>query len=80
MIAFVFLNSFKDPGIRNFIDENALIIYPAFIVLFVIFSLILGRLDTKYGIRKEEMRYNSTENPITMDIWKILKKIEKGTK
>lgn len=76
MIAFMFLNDFKNDNIRNFLDENKLISYSMVMVLFIVFSLILGRLDTKLGLRKEEMRNSSSENPVLMDILKKVKSIE----
>ena len=76
MIVFVFLNSFKDEEIRQLLDENKLLVYPLIMVLFMIISLILGRLDTKLGMRKEEMRNIATENPVTMEILKTLKEIQ----
>ena len=76
MIAFMFLNDFKDETIRNFLDENKLITYPVMMVVFVLFSLVLGRLDTKLGLRKEEMRNAATENPVTMEILSDLKEIK----
>lgn len=76
MIAFMFLNDFKDQSIRNFLDENKLITYPLMMVVFVLFSLVLGRLDTKLGLRKEEMRNAATENPVTMEILAHLKEIK----
>lgn len=80
MIAFMFLNDFENQNIRHFLDENKLITYPVVMVLFVIFSLILGRLDTKLGLRKEEMRNASTENPVMMEILDTLRKIETNQK
>ena len=76
MIAFMFLNDFKDETIRNFLDENKLITYPAMMIVFLLFSLVLGRLDTKLGLRKEEMRNAATENPVTMEILNHLKEIK----
>lgn len=76
MIAFMFLNDFKDEAIRNFLDENKLITYPLMMVLFLVFSLILGRLDTKLGLRKEEMRNAASENPVTMEILQNIKEIK----
>ncbi len=76
MIAFIFLNDLKDETIRHFLDENKIITYPVVMILFIIFSLILGRLDTKFGVRKEEMRNASTENPILMEILKKVNKID----
>ncbi|MCY1721898.1 hypothetical protein OU798_16205 [Prolixibacteraceae bacterium Z1-6] len=76
MIAFMFLNDFKDTTIRNFLDENKLITYPLMMLVFMLFSLILGRLDTKLGLRKEEMRNAAIENPVTMEILSDLKEIK----
>jgi hypothetical protein len=76
MIAFMFLNDFKDASIRTFLDENKLITYPLMMVVFMLFSLILGRLDTKLGLRKEEMRNAAIENPVTMEILNNLKEIQ----
>jgi hypothetical protein len=39
-------------------------------------SLILGRLDTKLGMRKEEMRNQAYENPVTMEIVNSLNEIK----
>jgi hypothetical protein len=77
MIAFVFLNSINDTSVRNLLDENKFITYPLMIIIFFAFSLILGRLDTKFGVRKEEMRNASTENPVVMDILKTVREIKK---
>lgn len=76
MIAFMFLNDFENENIRHFLDENKFITYPVVMVLFMVFSLVLGRLDTKLGLRREEMRNASTENPVMMEILDKLTKIE----
>ena len=78
MIAFMFLNDFKDATIRQFLDENKLITYPAMMVVFLLFSLLLGRLDTKLGLRREEMRNAAVENPVTMDILEKLNEIRQN--
>ncbi|MFV0592570.1 MAG: hypothetical protein ACK5M7_14380 [Draconibacterium sp.] len=75
MIAFMFLNDLKDQSIRNFLDENKWVTYPVMMVAFIVFSLILGRIDTKLGLRKEEMRNAAVENPVTIEILENLKKI-----
>lgn len=80
MIAFMFLNDFENENIRHFLDENKIITYPVVMVLFMIFSLVLGRLDTKLGLRREEMRNASTENPVMMEILDKLSKIESRQK
>lgn len=80
MIAFMFLNDLKDQTIRNFLDENKWITYPVMMVVFLLFSLILGRLDTKLGLRKEEMRNAAIENPVTMEILENIKAINEKLK
>ncbi len=75
MIAFVFLNAIKDQRVRDILDENKLLVYPIVMVLFIIVSLILGRLDTYLGMRREEMRNHATENPVTFEILTTLREI-----
>jgi len=77
MIAFVFLNSINDTSIRELLDENKFISYPLMVLLFFSGSLVLGRMDTKLGVRKEEMRNASSENPVMMDVLETVKEIQK---
>jgi len=76
MLGFVFLNSFQNDSIRTYLDHNKLWIYPVIMVAFVIVSLFLGRMDTKLGMRREEMRNQAAENPITMEILNSLREIK----
>lgn len=76
MIAFMFLNDIDNDEIRSFLDDNKLLIYPIVMILFFGLSLVLGRFDTKLGLRKEEMRNASTENPVLMEILEKVKNIE----
>lgn len=76
MIAFVFLNSINDATVRDMLDGNRLIFYPMVMVMFISISLVLGYFDTKLGLRKEEMRNNAIENPITLEILSNLKEIK----
>lgn len=75
MIAFVFLNAIKDQRVRDILDENKLLVYPIVMIIFISVSLILGRLDTYFGMRKEEMRNHATENPVTYEILTTLRQI-----
>jgi hypothetical protein len=78
MIAYLFLNDFENEWIRSFLDDNKFITYPVVMLLFMVFSLILGRLDTKFGVRKEELRNASSENPVLMEILEKVNNIESG--
>jgi hypothetical protein len=77
LIGIVFLQSFKDRPWGVVIFKYALISIPAALILFLIFSLILGYLDTKLGLREEELRNLSKSNPIMMDMLNELKAITK---
>lgn len=80
MIAFVFLDAIDRPSWRTFLDSNKVLIYPAVMVAFIGFSLVLGYFDTKLGLRKEELRNNSIENPVLYEILKLLKDDQATTK
>ena len=45
-------------------------------LLFIFVALVLGRMDTKLGMRKEEYRNHASENPITMEILTSLRDIK----
>ncbi len=78
MIAFVFLNAINNERIREALDENRLVFYPIIMIIFISISLVLGYFDTKLGLRKEEMRNNATENPITLEILRSLREIKES--
>lgn len=76
MIAFVFLKAFKDSYFGRLIFENMLISIPIIFLIFIVLSLIVGRIDTLLGLREEELRNSSTSNPVMRDILKNIKEIK----
>ncbi len=68
MILFVLLEAYKNTTIGELIFNNLLISMPILFVLFVLLSLIIGRLDTVFGLREEELRNASTSNPVTREL------------
>ena len=68
MILFVLLEAYKDTTIGELIFSNLLISMPILFVLFIISSLIIGRIDTVLGLREEELRNASTSNPVMRDL------------
>ncbi len=76
MIGFVFLKSFKDTFWGQYIYDNFYFTFPAFVLLFMLFSLVLGFADTKLGIREEELRNQSSANPVQREIIEMLKEIK----
>jgi preprotein translocase subunit SecG len=77
LIGTVFLQPFRDKPWADFIFRNAIISIPIAVLLFVILSLVLGYLDTKLGLREEEMRNQSKSNPVMMEMLEELKEIRK---
>jgi hypothetical protein len=77
LIAIVFLEKYKDQPFGKTIFDYAWISIPVAVFLFIIFSLILGYLDTKLGFRQEELRNLSSSNPVMMEILNELKEIKK---
>jgi preprotein translocase subunit SecG len=77
LIGIVFLQSFKEKALGELIFKNAIIAIPVGLILFVILSLILGWLDSKLGLREEEMRNLSKSNPIMMEMLSELKELNK---
>jgi hypothetical protein len=77
LIAIVFLEKYQDKPWGKKIFEYAVISLPVAIILFIIFSLILGYLDSKLGFREEEQRNLSKSNPIMMEMLAQLHEINK---
>ena len=78
MIGIVFLKSIEDEPIGKLVFENAYWSLPILILVFLIFSLILGYVDSKLGLREEEMRNASSSNPILMEILDKVNRLEES--
>jgi len=68
MIGFVLLESYKDTSIGQMIFDNLLISIPILFLIFIVCSLLLGRIDTLLGFREEELRNSSSSNPVMQEI------------
>jgi hypothetical protein len=77
LIGIVFLNSFRDKPWGELIFKYALISIPVALLLFILLSLFLGFLDSRLGLREEELRNLSKSNPVMMEILDQLKEINK---
>lgn len=76
MIAFVLLESYKESYLGKLIFENMIISIPIIFLIFIVLSLLLGRIDTLLGLREEELRNSSNSNPVMRDILKNVKEIK----
>lgn len=77
MIAFVLLEAYKDSSLGKFIFDNMLISVPVIFFIFILLSVIIGRIDTLLGLREEELRNSSTSNPVMREILKNMEEIKK---
>src|SRR5688572_12706152 len=75
LIGVVFLQSYKNEPWGEMIFKYALITIPIGLVLFILISLILGFLDSKLGLREEEMRNLSRSNPVMMEMLQQMKEL-----
>jgi len=83
MIGIIFLERFYDIPVSDggmtleeFVNEYVWVVLPAFFVFFILSSLVIGFLDTRFGLREEEMRNASTSNPVLREIQADLKEMK----
>jgi hypothetical protein len=75
LIIFVSIKSLGDNPISEFVFNSPIIAVPIILVIFVIASLILGYLDSRFGFREEEILNHSKSNPVLMDIQRSLNEL-----
>ncbi|WP_258102531.1 hypothetical protein [Marinoscillum sp. MHG1-6] len=68
MIVFVLLEAYKDTSVGQLIFENLIVSAPILFIIFIGLSLIIGRLDTVFGLREEELRNSSSSNPVMREL------------
>lgn len=80
MMVTIFLGAIKNTEIGKFLIANVYIAIPILVILFIVFALILGYWDTKLGIRSEELRNLSSENPVQMEMLQTIREIKEEQK
>ena len=78
MMVTIFLGAIKNTEVGKFLIANVYIAIPILIILFIFFALLLGYWDSKLGIRSEEMRNLSSQNPVQMEILTTIRKLEEN--
>jgi len=76
MMVTIFLGAIKNTMVGKFLISYVYVAIPVLLVLFIVFALILGYWDTKLGIRSEELRNLSTENPVQMEMLRTIREIK----
>ena len=77
LIGIVFIKSFKNATLGDFIFKYSLFTIPILLFLFIVFSLFIGYLDLKFGFREEELKNLSKSNPVLMELFDSIQEIKK---
>lgn len=64
----VLLNSIDNPFVIEFINKYKLVVIPILFVLYLLVLVFIGYLDTKLGLRQEELRNNASKNPVMQQL------------
>jgi hypothetical protein len=64
----VLINSIENEVLKSYINDYKLVIIPLLFIIYAITLIFIGYLDTKLGLRQEEMRNNTAVNPIMQDL------------
>jgi hypothetical protein len=75
LIIFVFIKSLGNNPFIDYVFKHSLVMLPVLLLLFILLSLVIGYVDSKLGLREEELRNFSKSNPVLMDIQKSLKEL-----
>ncbi len=75
MLNIVLINSIDNTAFKAYIQEYKLIIVPVMFVIYMSGLIFIGFLDTKLGLRREEMRNNAMMNPVITDLLNTVKNI-----
>ena len=80
MLNLVLINSYDEGAIGYYITNHKAIFIPALVVFYVLLLLFIGYLDTRLGLRQEEMRNNASVNPVMQDLLNSVKEIKQDVK
>ncbi|MGB3589371.1 MAG: hypothetical protein WBA23_22690 [Tunicatimonas sp.] len=78
MIGIVFMETFRNEPFGQLIFQYIYISIPILFVLFIVGSIIIGYLDSRFGLREEELRNLSSSNPVLRDIQRELSEIKQS--
>ncbi len=76
MMVTIFIGAIKNTDIGKFLLSNVYVAIPILIVVFIFCALLLGYWDSKLGIRSEEMRNLSLQNPVQREILVTIRDIK----
>ena len=75
LIIFVFIKSLGNNPFIDYVFNHSLVTLPVLLFLFIMLSLMIGYIDSRLGLREEELSNFSKSNPVLMDIQKSIKEL-----
>ena len=76
MIGFVFLHTFENEEWAQVIFKNSFYTYPLIVISTLLIFLFIGFLDTKLGLRREELKNISNANPVVRELLDSIREIK----
>ena len=80
LIILLSIQSMGSNPISDFVTNHLVISIPVILALFVFLSLVVGYIDSKLGLREEEIRNHSQSNPILREIKESLATLHEEVK
>ncbi len=77
MIGFVFFDSLKGTPFGDLIFNYIYISFPLMVFIVILLSLVIGKMDSVYGLREEEQRNYALSNPVLREIHTNMEAIKK---
>jgi len=77
MLNVVLLNSSQGGKIADIVNENRVLWIPLLFIFYTVVLIFIGYLDTRLGLRQEEMRNNAMNNPVIKEIVDTVRLIKK---
>jgi hypothetical protein len=76
LIIYVFVKSLGDNPFTEYVFSHSMVALPVLLVFFILLSLLVGYIDSRLGLREEEIRNFSKSNPVLVDIQQSLKELQ----
>ncbi len=76
MMGLVFFKTFEKNPVGVLIFEYAVISIPILFLAFIFFSILLGYWESKLGLKEEEHKKLTTQNPLMMELIQDIKEIK----
>ncbi len=77
MLNVVLFNSSEGGKIAEVVNQNRILWIPILFAFYSVVLIFIGYLDTRLGLRQEELRNNAEHNPIIKEMIESIRQIKK---